>query len=69
MGTIVLTSVIFGLGHFSWTGWPRVVMTGFVGLVLGWARWRTDSTSVSIVAHATMNLVGVTILTAIVLSR
>jgi membrane protease YdiL (CAAX protease family) len=69
LGTIVLTSVIFGLGHYPGFGWSRVVWTGFLGLLLGWVRWRTDSTSVSIVAHATTNLVGVTVLTAIVLSH
>jgi membrane protease YdiL (CAAX protease family) len=69
LGAIVLTSVLFGLVHYPGFGWPRVVMTGFVGLLLGWVRWRTASTSVSIVAHATTNLVGITILTAIVLSR
>jgi membrane protease YdiL (CAAX protease family) len=68
-GAIVLTSVLFGLLHYPGFGWPRVVITGVFGLVVGWVRWRTASTSVSIVAHATTNLVGITILTAIVLSR
>jgi membrane protease YdiL (CAAX protease family) len=68
LGAIVLTSIVFGLLHYPGFGWPRVVATGCLGLMFGWLRWRTGSTSVCIVAHAMTNLVGASILTAIVLT-
>jgi len=65
--TIVLTSVVFGLLHAPGFGWIRVVATGSLGLLFGWLRWRTGSTSVSILAHATVNFIGAMIGTALIL--
>jgi len=66
-GAILLTSLVFGLGHAPGFGWPRVVGTTCVGLLLGWLRWHTGNTSVGIVAHAVMNLMGAMMLTVMVL--
>jgi membrane protease YdiL (CAAX protease family) len=67
VGTIILTSVVFGLLHAPGFGWVRVVGTTCLGLLLGWLRWRTDNTSVSIVTHTTMNFLAALLGTAMML--
>ncbi|MFZ1101296.1 MAG: type II CAAX endopeptidase family protein [Hyphomicrobiaceae bacterium] len=67
-GAIVLTSVLFGLCHAPGFGWERVVGTGLIGVLLGILRWRTDNLVVPIVAHATMNLLGATMITLVLLA-
>jgi membrane protease YdiL (CAAX protease family) len=62
-GTLVITSVVFGLLHYPGFGWPRVIGTGLVGLLFGWLRWRNDNIGVSIVAHATLNFIAASLLT------
>src|SRR5262249_10625676 len=62
-----VTSLAFGLMHAPGFGWPRVVSTACVGLLLGWLRWHTGNTSVGIVAHAVTNLMGAMMLTVMVL--
>jgi len=66
-GTIVITSIVFGLAHWLGFGWERVVVTGCVGALLGFLRWRTGGTSVPIVAHAATNFMGAMMLTVMVL--
>jgi membrane protease YdiL (CAAX protease family) len=67
-GAILVTSLAFGLVHAPGFGWPRVVGTACVGLLLGWLRAHTGNTFVAIVAHAAMNLMGALLLTAFVLA-
>jgi membrane protease YdiL (CAAX protease family) len=68
LAAIMLTSVAFGLLHYPGFGWMRVVGTGSFSLMLGWLRWRTGSTSVCIVAHATTNVLGAAAVTLVVLA-
>ena len=63
-----ITAPPFGLMHWPGFGWDRVVGTGCLGLLLGWLRWRTGNTGVSIVTHATINFVGASIGTAMMLT-
>jgi hypothetical protein len=67
-GAIALTSVVFGLCHAPGFGWERVVGTSLIGVFLGVLRWRTDNTVVPIVAHASMNLLGATMITLVLLA-
>jgi membrane protease YdiL (CAAX protease family) len=67
LGAIILSSVLFGLVHYSLGGWPRVVATGCMGLLFAWLRWRSGSTSICLVAHVTANGVGGAILTTLFL--
>jgi len=57
MGTILLTSVIFALMHHQY----NLVVLLFVlcmGLILGWLRWRSGSTTLTILLHALANSIG-----------
>jgi membrane protease YdiL (CAAX protease family) len=67
-GAIVITSIVFGLAHWLGFGWERVVVTGCVGALLGFLRWRTGGTSVPMVAHAATNFMGAMMLTVLVLT-
>jgi membrane protease YdiL (CAAX protease family) len=66
-GAVLVTSLAFGIVHAPGFGWPRMVSTACVGLLLGWLRWQTGNTVIGIVAHAVMNLMGALLLTAFVL--
>jgi uncharacterized protein len=66
-GTILLTSVVFGLIHKYGFGWERVVAISLLGLLLGWLRHRTGATNVPIVAHATTNVIAASIATVAIL--
>jgi membrane protease YdiL (CAAX protease family) len=67
-GAITLTSIVFGLSHAPGFGWERVLGTGLVGVFLGVLRWRSDNTVVPIIAHATINLLGATMITLVLVA-
>lgn len=55
---IVLTGVIFGSIHgyeYQWS-WQYMLLISVVGCVLGWAKYKTQSTVTSACMHATFNL-------------
>lgn len=55
---ISATALMFGGLHapeYAWS-WRHVVLISTVGGVLGWVRYRTDSTAASTFMHATYNL-------------
>jgi uncharacterized protein len=55
---IVLTGVIFGSVHgyeYQWS-WQYMLLISFVGCVLGWAKYKSQSTVTSACMHATFNL-------------
>lgn len=56
---IVFTGVIFGSIHgyeYQWS-WQYMLLISVVGCVLGWAKYKTQSTVTSACMHATFNLV------------
>jgi membrane protease YdiL (CAAX protease family) len=61
---IVVISLLWAALHiqYDWFGITQIVV---IGLVLGWLRWRTGSTLLTILCHALINL-GATIETVIV---
>ena len=65
-GTIVLTALIWASLHFdkTWLGFTDIFVAG---LVLGWLRWRTGSTYVTIAVHAMQNAIAGAAITAIAL--
>jgi membrane protease YdiL (CAAX protease family) len=56
VGALVLTSLIFASLHVQYTV-PGMIEVFAGGLLLGVARWRTGSTVLAILLHATWNLV------------
>ncbi len=57
-GGIVLTGVIFGSAHgyeYQWS-WQYMLLVSVVGCLLGWARYKTQSTIASALMHSTFNL-------------
>ena len=54
IGAILVTSVLWAGLHTdrTWLGFADVL---FCGLVLGWLRWRTDSTIPTLVVHGLYN--------------
>ena len=57
MPTIVLTAFVFALLHVQYD-WIGILMIFGVGLLLGWLRWRTGSTTLVILLHVLLNLEG-----------
>lgn len=54
---LVMQAVIFGLAHF-YQGWSGVLMTGAVGLLLGWVRLRMDGAIwACFLAHAAVDTI------------
>lgn len=55
-GAIVLTSVIWALIHtqYDWSGQFCIFVSG---LVLGYLRWRSNSTWLTVIVHSTINIV------------
>lgn len=52
-GTIVLTSILWGMVHpYDWLGRLNIF---FVGLALGYFRWRSNSTWLAVIMHSTFN--------------
>ena len=54
VGTIVLTSVVWGATHIQYDWFERfwIVVTG---LALGYFRWRSDSTWLTVMVHSAIN--------------
>jgi membrane protease YdiL (CAAX protease family) len=52
---IVLVSLIWSLGHTQY-GWLDIAEIFVFGLLLGWVRWRTGSTTLTILLHMVSNL-------------
>jgi membrane protease YdiL (CAAX protease family) len=65
-GTILITSLLFGLMH---CGTGMVISNLLFGLFLGWVRWRTDSTTSSILVHDCYNSLALAIITVSILMR
>ncbi|MDC7786451.1 CPBP family intramembrane metalloprotease [Rhodoplanes sp. TEM] len=57
MPTIVLTAFVFALLHVQYD-WVGILLIFAVGLLLGWLRWRTGSTTLVILLHVLLNLEG-----------
>lgn len=56
MGTILLTSALWAAMHLQYTAYG-IFDTFVFGLVLGWVRQRSASTTPTIILHALNNLV------------
>lgn len=57
-GGVILTGFIFGSAHgyeYEWS-WRYMLLISLVGCVLGWAKYRTNSTAASAFMHSTFNL-------------
>jgi membrane protease YdiL (CAAX protease family) len=55
VGSIVLTSVLWGMMHFQYDWFGRFWI--FVaGLALGYFRWRSNSTWLTVMVHSTVNI-------------
>jgi membrane protease YdiL (CAAX protease family) len=67
-GAIALTSIVFGFAHAPGFGWERVLGTGLTGAFLCVLRWRSDSTLVPIIVHTTINLLGATAITLVLVT-
>lgn len=55
--TIVVTSFLFALLHVQYD-WVGMVLIFLVGLLLGWLRWRSGSTTLVVLLHVALNLEG-----------
>ena len=54
---IVIQAALFGLPH-AYQGWGGVLVTGTVGLFLGWLRWRMNGNLwACIIAHAAVDTI------------
>jgi uncharacterized protein len=57
-GGVVLTGIIFGSVHgyeYQWS-WQYMLLISLVGCVLGWAKYKTQSTVAAALMHSTFNL-------------
>lgn len=54
-GTIILTSAIWAIMHVQYD-WVEVAQIVLIGLVLGWLRWASGSTLLTIFLHMLTNL-------------
>jgi membrane protease YdiL (CAAX protease family) len=59
MGTILVTSTLFGLLHIQYT-WIGIVFCALSGVLFGWARWRSGTTTLPILLHVLFNLTSMT---------
>jgi membrane protease YdiL (CAAX protease family) len=55
-GTIALTSVIFAIFHIQYDWW-EMFQVFCLGVLLGWLRWRSGSTTLAIGLHMVANIV------------
>jgi membrane protease YdiL (CAAX protease family) len=55
-GTILLTSLIFAAAHTQYD-WFGSFQTFCMGLLFGWLRWRSGSTTLTILLHTVVNFV------------
>jgi uncharacterized protein len=53
--SIVLTSIIWSLLHLGY-GWSKIPVAFAFSLLLGWIRWSTRSTTITILLHMMTNL-------------
>jgi uncharacterized protein len=67
IGTIMITSALFGMVHYLGFGWPRAVATGCLGILFGIIRWRTGNTTAAMVTHAAINFAAASFGTAMIL--
>jgi membrane protease YdiL (CAAX protease family) len=56
IGTIALTSLIFAAVHVQYD-WFGIFQTFCLGALFGWARWRSGSTTLTILLHTAINFV------------
>ena len=54
-GAIVLTALAWTASHYD-RSWNYLVASLAFGLILGWCRWRSGTTTLTIVLHAQWNL-------------
>jgi membrane protease YdiL (CAAX protease family) len=54
-GTVLVTSALWALLHTQYD-WDGVALIFAIGLVFGWLRWRSGSTSLTIALHVLINL-------------
>ena len=52
---LLLTSIVFGVGHISAHGALNAAVAFFTGYVMGWAYIRTGRINTSISLHMTIN--------------
>jgi uncharacterized protein len=60
-GPVLLSSLLFGLGH-SYQGWTGVVQTAVIGVVLARLTLRWGTLWPAILAHAALNMLSLTLL-------
>jgi uncharacterized protein len=53
-GTIVLTSLVFAAAHTQYD-WFGAFQTFCIGMLFGWLRWRSGSTTLTIMLHMVIN--------------
>jgi CAAX protease family protein len=56
IGAIVLTSVVWALNHTQY-GWSERLCIFVAGLALGYFRWRSSSTWLTVIVHSAANIV------------
>jgi len=56
VGTIVVTSSVFAIAHTQYD-WFGTFQTFCMGALFGWLRWRSGSTTVTIMLHMVINFV------------
>jgi len=54
-GTIIITSALWAVMHVQYD-WLEVAQIVLIGLVLGWLRWASGSTALTIILHMLTNL-------------
>ena len=59
VGTIVVTSSVFAIAHTQYD-WFGTFQTFCMGALFGWLRWRSGSTTVTIMLHMVINFVATT---------
>ena len=56
VGTIAVTSSLFAIAHTQYD-WFGTFQTFCMGALFGWLRWRSGSTTVTIMLHMVINFV------------
>jgi membrane protease YdiL (CAAX protease family) len=62
-GTVLVTAGLWAIMHTQYD-WDAILLIFGIGLLFGWLRWRSGSTSLTIALHVLINL-GATVQTAI----
>ena len=55
LGAILISSVLWALMHIQYD-WFFIGHIIVIGLVFGWLRWRSGSTTLTLILHALVNL-------------